>query len=180
MKITVKTLFVFTILMLNGNALSAAEQTTLNDSKSKTVIVVRHAEKLNDGTRDPALNKEGKLRAVSLINAVPNLPLSQAFASNYQRTQLTLKPIAEANNIPINIVATSGGLQAHITRVVELVNGSNGNSLVAGHSNTVPLIISALGGPNITPLKESDYGDLYLLTIKETGEVSLEKRHFGK
>ena len=32
----------------------------------------------------------------------------------------------------------------------------------------------------ITPLKESDYGDLYLLTIKETGEVSLEKRHFGK
>ncbi|MEZ9199697.1 histidine phosphatase family protein [Shewanella sp. 10N.286.54.B9] len=180
MKIAIKTLFVFTILMLNSNALYAAEQTNFNGAKSKTVIVVRHAEKLNDGTRDPALNKEGILRSISLINALPNLPLSQAIASNYQRTQLTLKPIAEANNITIEIVGTADGLQEHITQVVELVKSSNGNSVVAGHSNTVPLIIKALGGPKITPLKESDYGDLYLLSIKETGEVSLEKHHFGK
>lgn len=180
MKITIKTLFVFTIIMLNGNALSAAEQATLNETKSKTIIVVRHAEKHNDGTRDPALSKKGTIRAAALINVLPKLPLSQAIASNYQRTQLTLKPIADANNISIDIVGTADGLQEHITQIVELVNGSDGNSIVAGHSNTVSLIISALGGPEITPLTESDYGDLYLLSVKVTGEVSLEKHHFGK
>lgn len=180
MKITIKTVFIFAILMFNGNDAFAAEQATLNEAKSKTVIVVRHAEKLDDGTRDPLLSEAGKLRSVALINALPKLPLSQAIASNYQRTQLTLKPIAEANNIAIDIVGTADGLQDHIAQVVELVNGSDGNSIVAGHSNTVPLIISALGGAKITALKESDYGDLYLLSIKVSGEVSLEKYHFGK
>ena len=180
MKVTIKTIFVFAIFMLNGNSVFAVKQANLNTVKSKTVIVARHAEKLSDGTRDPALSEKGTIRATALIKALPKLSFSQAIASNYQRTQLTLKPIAEANNITISIVGTADGLQDHITQVVELVNGSDGNSIIAGHSNTVPLIISALGGPKITALKESDYGDLYRLTIKETGEMSLEKHHFGK
>ena len=179
MRTITKPKLMLTSLLLSCSFLIVAEPLTFNSPQDKTIIVVRHAEKLKDAGRDPSLSEAGTLRAKALADSLAQLRLSQAIASNYQRTQLTLKPIAKANNITIQIAATTDGLQAHVAQIVELVNAADGNTIIAGHSNTVPLIITALGGPQTAPLNESDYGNLFKLTITETGEVSLEKHHFG-
>lgn len=110
------------------------------NSENKIVVLVRHAEKRNDGSRNPALSQTGQQRAKALIKAVQQLSLSQLIASNYQRTQLTLDPIASQRALPVIIADTQFGLDAHIASIVTLVNQTSGNSLIAGHSNTVPLL----------------------------------------
>jgi hypothetical protein len=39
--------------------------------------------------------------------------------------------------------------------------------LIVGHSNTVPEIVQALGGPAVGPIGESDYGMVFRLSGKE-------------
>jgi phosphohistidine phosphatase SixA len=171
--------FIVLTLTFNYSALALAQNIT-DTIDSKTIIVVRHAEKLSDGSRDPLLSDVGYQQAQALAQVLTDLTVSQAIASNYHRTQLTLKPLVDAHNISLTTVSTKEGIEAHIAEIVALVQSSNGNSVIAGHSNTVPLIIKALGGPQIATLDESSYGELYQLTIHPSGEVSFEISQFGQ
>ena len=146
---------------------------------TKTVVLVRHAEKIEDGSRNPILSQAGQQRALALTDALTQLELSQLIASNYQRTQLTLDPIANQRALPVIIADTQFGVAAHVASIVTLVHQTAGNSLIAGHSNTVPLIIKALGGPSLPTIDEAQYGVLYQLSISESGEVSLSQTNFG-
>ncbi|QQX81186.1 histidine phosphatase family protein [Shewanella sp. KX20019] len=176
-----KSIIIFIVLALTfNNSASAAEKNSIDSSESKTIIVVRHAEKLDDGTRDPVLSKIGYQQAQALAEALSALTVSQAIASNYQRTQLTLKPLAAIQNIEVSIASTKDGIETHIAEIVALVDSVSGNSVIAGHSNTVPLIIKALGGPQIEALGESSYGGLYQLTINQSAEVEIEISRFGQ
>lgn len=171
--------FVVLTLTFNYSALALAQNVT-NAIDNRTIIVVRHAEKISDGSRDPLLSNIGYRQAQALAEVLTDLTVSQGIASNYQRTQLTLKPLVNAQNISLTIASTKEGVEAHIAEIVELVQSSNGNSVIAGHSNTVPLIIKALGGPQIAALDESSYGELYQLTIQPSGKVSFEMSQFGQ
>ncbi|MCL1049140.1 histidine phosphatase family protein [Shewanella abyssi] len=171
--------FIVLTFLLNNSVL-AHESTITGVADSKTIIVVRHAEKLNDGTRDPVLSNIGYQQAQTLAEALSALTVSQAIASNYQRTQLTLKPLAATQNIEVTIASTKDGIETHIAEIVALVDSVSGNSVIAGHSNTVPLIIKALGGPQIDALDESSYGGLYQLTITPSAEVEFQVSHFGQ
>lgn len=170
--------FIIFSFILNHSAF-ASEKNITDTIDSKTVIVVRHADKLNDSSRDPILSDAGDQQAQALAKKLTALTLSQAIASNYQRTQLTIKPTADAHNINLTIVGTQKGIETHVAKIVALVKSINGNTIIAGHSNTVPLIIAALGGPKIDDLDESSYGDLYQLIIHNSGEVSFRISHFG-
>jgi hypothetical protein len=50
--------------------------------------------------------------------------------------------------------------------------------LVVGHSNTVPAIITALGGPSMPDLSESDYDDLFLLVPGPEGAARLVRSSY--
>ncbi|GIU11768.1 MULTISPECIES: phosphoglycerate mutase family protein [unclassified Shewanella] len=174
-------------LLLFSISLASVAQSTdssLSEPKSasqaKTVVLVRHAEKIADGSRNPMLTQAGHQRALALKEALQPLELSQLIASNYQRTQMTLDPIASQRSLPVIIADTQFGVAAHVASVVTLVKQTSGNSLIAGHSNTVPLIIKALGGPSLPTIDEAQYGTLYQLSITELGDVSLSQSHFGK
>ena len=146
----------------------------------KTLVVIRHAEKHQDGSKDPHLSALGEQRAQALIKALSGLPVSQLIASNYQRTQLTLAPLAEQRSLPVTIATTKSGIDLHIAEIASLVNQNKGNTIIAGHSNTVPLIIEALGGPRNIKIEEEEYGGLYQLFICQDGKANLLKTHFGE
>ncbi|MEZ9594858.1 histidine phosphatase family protein [Shewanella sp. 10N.261.52.F9] len=152
----------------------------IDNQLMRTVVLVRHAEKHQDGTRDPQLSAAGEQRAQALVNALTEIDLSQLIASDYQRTQLTIAPLATQLGIPITIATTKAGIDAHISEIVTLVNKHNGSSLIAGHSNTVPMLVTALGGPSIATIVEDEYGALYLLSITQDGKVDLKISHYGK
>jgi broad specificity phosphatase PhoE len=69
------------------------------------------------------------------------------------------------------VVPTSGGTANHVKAVVDAVRASRPGSvvLVVGHSNTVPLIVAALGGPELPALCEKEFAPLFLLELPPGG-----------
>ena len=50
--------------------------------------------------------------------------------------------------------------------------------VVAGHSNTVPAIIEALGAPPVAPIADGSYGDLFIVTIDDRGDAVVVRLRF--
>lgn len=147
---------------------------------SRLIILVRHAEKADSPAADPTLSPAGEIRAIALINALNRTPLSQLIATQYQRTQQTLTPVAQARHLPVTVVPATKAIAEHVQQITEQVHAVKGNTLIAGHSNTVPLIIKALGGPEIPAISEDDYSQLFLLSLNEGQPASLISTRYGQ
>ena len=65
------------------------------------IIIVRHAEKNKDGSDNPSLSAEGKLRAERLNKMLSEFKIDKLYATPYARTNETLQPIAIARKIQI-------------------------------------------------------------------------------
>ncbi|WP_083699761.1 histidine phosphatase family protein [Shewanella sp. UCD-KL12] len=159
-------------------AVEAQDNPTNIKGATKTIVLVRHAEKLK-GSKDPNLSPKGAERAKQLAALLKNTPLTLLIASPLNRTQETLQPIAQERNMPITTIGLSEGLEAHVNMHLEMINSHQGNVLVAGHSNTIPMIISALGAPEVEAIAETDYSNIYYLTIDEKNKVLVQHAHYG-
>src|SRR5690606_4895518 len=71
------------------------------DSLITKVILVRHAEKAEDGTKNPSLSEVGKNRAKRLAEMLKDLKIDEGYATPYKRTNETITPLCEANQIII-------------------------------------------------------------------------------
>ncbi|MGN6164153.1 MAG: SixA phosphatase family protein [Flavisolibacter sp.] len=145
--------------------------------KTTTFYVVRHAEKetTNTMTNDVPLSTEGRQRAEALKEVLQNKNVGAIYSTNYLRTKSTAQPLAERENIAIQIYdPRDTGFVSRIRNI------SSGNVLIVGHSNTVDDIVNKLEGKTVIPgdLPESEYGDLFV--VKRKGKkYSFEKKHFG-
>lgn len=164
------------LLLFTSIGLSPINQAVADN---RLIILVRHAEKADATAGDPPLSANGNLRAQALISALKRTPISQLIATQYQRTQQTLLPISTDRHLPITVVEAEKPIEAHIQKMVEQVHAVKGNSLIAGHSNTLPLIIKALGGPEIPAISEDDYSQLFLLSINDGQPASLLSTRYG-
>jgi broad specificity phosphatase PhoE len=134
-------------------ALLAGCATRSPEAGTHTIIVVRHAEKDDDGTRDPPLSPAGNARAEAIARRLADAPLSAVLATEYLRTQRTGAPAAALHGLEVDVLP--GATPAD--DVADRARGSAGTVLVVGHSNTVPDIVAALCGCAVAPLDESDY-----------------------
>lgn len=66
-----------------------------------TVIFVRHAEKADDGTRNPPLNIYGQERAASLAQLLHLSGVVGIYSTPFHRTQQTVKPLAAALGLEV-------------------------------------------------------------------------------
>lgn len=164
------------LLLFTSIGLSPINQAIADN---RLIILVRHAEKADEPAGDPPLSASGNIRAQALICALKRTPISQLIATQYQRTQQTLLPISTERHLPITVLEAKKPLETHIQHIVEQVHAVKGNSLIAGHSNTVPLIIKALGGPDIPNISEDDYSQLFLLSINDGQAASLISTRYG-
>lgn len=130
-----------------------------------TVIVVRHAEKVDD-SRDPVLSQAGVERAEALATVLDHAGLDAAYASQYRRTRLTAMPAARDAGISVRIAPIEGDIDAWAQGfAAELARNHSGETvLVAGHSNTVPPLVAALCGCRVEALTDSDYDRIYIVT----------------
>jgi broad specificity phosphatase PhoE len=51
--------------------------------------------------------------------------------------------------------------------------------LVVGHSNTIPAIIGALGGPAMPELCDAEYANLFVLSMPARGRPRLVRASYG-
>lgn len=113
--------------------------------RSATVLFLRHAEakKRTRANRDPELAELGAKRAEELAQTLASAGITRVFATELQRTQQTAAPVAKQLGLKVETY------QARKTKdfVQTLQSLKNGEvALVVGHSNTVPAMITALGG----------------------------------
>lgn len=164
-------LFIFTVtsfwilLTSSGSNLAYSHEVTSQlVSKSATtahyIYLTRHAEKQDDGTRDPSLTKEGQQRAENLVLLLKDKNITQVYSTNYQRTQQTAKPFADHLKVDAKIYDPQQ-LQDFANKVLLLSE----NVLIVGHSNTTPQLAAMLGGDSMSEMSESEYGRIYQLKI---------------
>jgi broad specificity phosphatase PhoE len=123
-----------------------------------TVLLVRHADRA--GTLDQ-LNALGTVRAGVLAHVMDKAPLDAIIRSDAVRAEQTAAPTAAAEGL-IPIVLTGADVAAFVDEI--RTNHRGQRVLVVGHSNTVPDIIAALGGPAVT-IPDSEFDNLYVLEL---------------
>ena len=137
---------------------AAAAQSTGN-----TIFVVRHAERADGGMAgksvDPSLSEAGKQRAVALAAVLRDAQIRVIFVTEFKRTQETAAPLAEAIGIVPTIVTAKD-----TPTLVARVQGTTGNALVIGHSNTIPEVLTRLGGGTPIAIADDQYDDVFILT----------------
>jgi broad specificity phosphatase PhoE len=125
-----------------------------------TVYVVRHAEKASTPPSDPPLTAAGTARAQALAHVLGLIELDAVYATQFQRTQLTVAPTAADQGLAVQPYNASdtGPL---ITSI--LSDHAGGAVLVAGHSNTVDDLLDALGVPGVAELSETTFDRLFVV-----------------
>jgi phosphohistidine phosphatase SixA len=175
-----KTRFALASFLLVGllAAIVPASIPVFADEPSTTVILIRHAEKkeVPPENKDPDLSLAGQVRAQELVRMFGDSGIKAIYATQYKRTQQTVKPLAEKLNISVTVVDTK-----KTTDLVKQIRSQNVGQTVfiAGHNNTVPEIIAALGGPQFPIIPETEFDNLYILTVPSSGPAKLLKLKFG-
>lgn len=149
-------------------------------AQPSTVILVRHAEKSTTPANDPDLSPAGVQRARDLAAVLADARVNAVVTTQFQRTQLTAAPLAQASGLTPTVVRAGGG-GSHPDSVAAAVRRRPAGDvvLVVGHSNTIPAIIAALGGPKLPDLCDAQYATLFVLELGGTGPPRLIKSRYG-
>ncbi len=145
-----------------------------------TIYVFRHAERASEEDRDSPLSESGWTRAEALADALAGAGIEAIYTTQYRRTRETARPLAERVGLQVRPDTTRGGVDParDLARRV-LAAHAGGTVLIVGHSNTVPAIVHALGGPELHELDATRYGDLFIVTIAPGGQVRTVRAQVG-
>jgi broad specificity phosphatase PhoE len=139
------------------------------------IYVVRHAERADGGAgagamqsqTDPLLSKAGEARAAKLATMLADAGVTAIYATEYRRTQDTARPLAARLGLKVasNPAREGDALVAKLKKdhAAEVV-------LVVGHSNSIPALIKAYGGQDIT-IRDDEY-DCVFVVVPATRTVS--------
>jgi broad specificity phosphatase PhoE len=148
------------------------------DQGQMTLILVRHAEKaiVPPENKDPDLSPAGQARALELVRMFGDSGITAIYATQYKRTQQSVKPLADKLGLTVNKVEAK-----QTAELVKQIRSRNAGQVIfiAGHNNTVPEIIAAMGGPTLPIIPETEYDNLFILTIQSDGSATLLKMKYG-
>ncbi|MGE0590103.1 MAG: histidine phosphatase family protein [Cyclobacteriaceae bacterium] len=163
-----KTLIIFALALSSATAWAQSQVTTL--------ILVRHAERQDDGSKDPGLSPAGQERVAALTQLLGAADIDAIYSTAFKRTRNTVQPLATKKGLelidynPMNSEDLDNILQKHKGKTV----------VVCGHSNTTPQVANYfLGEKKYSDFKDSDYDNLLILSVIDKGNASLTWLNFG-
>lgn len=131
----------------------------------KPVYLLRHAER-GYGS-NPDLTPAGLARAQELKRILEDVPVNAIYSTDTNRTRQTAEPLSTAKNLTIQIYNGTSVANSILSGSEEKIY------VVLGHSNTVPQLITALGGtPPYPQIPGNEFDNLFLLIVKK-------KKKFG-
>ena len=143
-----------------------------------TVILVRHAEKkIEPNNPDPDLAPEGVERAQEIARVFADAGLNAIYATQYKRTQQTVKPLSDRTSVPVTLLDSNQTDQL-LRRIQTTYRGQT--VFIAGHNNTVPAMVSELSGETVPVISESEYDNLYIVTIYRFGKAKVVRLKYGR
>ncbi|MEO8380244.1 MAG: phosphoglycerate mutase family protein [Acidobacteriota bacterium] len=144
-----------------------------------TVILVRHAEKnLNPALVDPPLTPEGLARAIELAHVLAGTKVDAIFTTPFTRTRQTAAPLADVKKLVPVEVKTGPDYATDVAAKIR-ANHKGKTVVVIGHSNTTQQVIQALGIADAPAIPESQYDNLFIVTIAEGLEPRLVSLRYG-
>jgi broad specificity phosphatase PhoE len=147
----------------------------LAGARSTTVVVVRHAEKVMDGSPDPALTDEGQARAALLARMFGDRRLKDhidaIYVSPALRNRLTAAPLAARLGLAPEI-ASQDDLRGFARRVLREHRGDR--IFIVGHADSMPALVEALSGAkDIPPIGAAEYGTMYVISLPRVGRANV-------
>ncbi len=170
-----KLFLLFIIIVCFGLIIPGYGSYTNLDSAT-TLILVRHAEKVKDGSDNPMLTPEGEARANELMYILKHVELDAIYSTPYKRTQQTVLPTAEDKNLKIqNYKPDEKGFLEKV-----LNSHSGGVVLIVGHSNTIPALANELAGrEDYDDLNDATYDNLFIAHVHSNGQTNIIRMRFG-
>ena len=132
-----------------------------------TYYVVRHADK-QDGD-NPMLTAKGVKRAAHIAKMLKDEPIITVYSTETNRTIMTATPTAADKGVAVELFSTDDleGFATHL-------KSKDGTMLIVAHSSSTPDLASLLSGVKIPKLDETDFEQLFKVTITD-GVASLKK-----
>lgn len=123
---------------------------TSSPSFKATYYLIRHAEKdrTNPKNENPNLNDDGLRRAKNWAKYFESIPIDDIYITKYLRTKQTVSFIAKQKAITPIIYEPNNIYSENF-----LQETNNKSILIAGHSNTTPMLVNKL-------LSEEKFGDM--------------------
>ena len=143
----------------------------VTNAQTKTIILVRHAEKADATSQDPELSAEGKQRAERLMKVAGKYKPGAFYSTNFKRTRDTLAPLAAKRKQQVAIYDPRKPAE-----LLDLITKSKiKRHMVAGHSNSVPGLANFIGKKDVFKnLDESEYGVIWIVRMKNGQIVKTE------
>lgn len=151
--------------------------TVLIQDSATTVILTRHAETTGIGA-DPELSTAGYERADALVKALSKLKVSAVYSTPYKRTQQTAAGVAQQHSLPIQPYDAQ-----KLNQTADSILGKHAYQVVyvAGHSNTTTTFLNVLTGKNTyATIPESEYDNMYIVSVYRTGEAKVLHLKYGE
>jgi len=151
-----------------------ADRVQSRPGTTTTVILTRHAD------TDPGvgqLNATGRERARALADTMGDARITAIYSPDLERNLDTVRPLAGRLGIEITRTAGVSVFAADSTAREILDKHAGGVVLWVGNvSGNLQVIYRRLGGTGMGPV---EYGDLYILTIPDSGPVGVVKKRYG-
>ena len=158
--------------------ISCSGFTQEKENEVTTLILVRHAEKMDDGTRDPELSAAGKERAQALVDLLSETHVDAIYTTPYKRTRETVAPLALVKEITVNEYKPQDW-----DTLKKIVEENKGKTIVmVGHSNTTPWVANVLVGEEkkYPDWKDDDYNNVLIVSVFGVGPANVTWLTYGK
>ena len=155
------------IILFSFSALPAA-------NAQQAIYLIRHAEQMLD-VEDPPLTEAGHQRAKIWALIFRDAGIKMIYSSKKRRTKQTGEHIAQALNIPLEILP-----RRDVAGLVNRLRTRHANDavVVISHTRTIPKLLKALGLPEEITIQRDDYDNLFVIVPKsKNGPLVLRLRY---
>lgn len=141
-----------------------------------TLFLVRHAEKISDGSFDPGLTAAGAARADELAYILRHVDLDAIYSTPFRRTKQTAMPTAREKGLDVELYDPND--KGFLKKALHSHPG--GTVLIVGHSNTIPGMVNELAGkPDFSDLDDNIYDNLFIVLVPAEGNPRVLRMRFG-
>jgi broad specificity phosphatase PhoE len=180
------------VVLLLAAAVAAGAVAYLQRQPATTILLVRHAERQDappapgecpppglgiQSSTGTSITEAGRERAAALAHVAGEAGVSTIYVTEICRSQTTAKPLADRAGVPV-VQLSAADVQGLINHI--RANQRGRTVLVSSHTDRIPQIISALGAAPVPTVADTDYDNLWVITVPRFGSPRLMLLKYGR